>query len=321
MFARLPRLLPALLVATCAAAVTPAQALTVYTAGPGGLIKALADGFQKETGVAVDVFQADTGKVLARLEAEAANPQADVVISASWDSALDLAQRGWLLDYESPNAAQVPAEYKGPGYVAQGMSALAIVWNTTSGTPRPTDWSDLATAPFKDKVNLPDPAQSGTALELLLGLQGANPEGAWTLLQSLRENGAAVAGANAAALNPVLQGAKAAVFGGVDYVAYGAEAKGEKIEVIFPTSGTVLAPRPMMILKSSKAADDARRFVDYVLSDAGQALVANTFLIPARTDVAAKRPGVADLKVLPVTTDGQARQDVLARFSTLFNRR
>ena len=35
-----------------------AKALTVYTAGPGGLIKQLAAGFQEKTGIKVDVFQA-----------------------------------------------------------------------------------------------------------------------------------------------------------------------------------------------------------------------------------------------------------------------
>jgi hypothetical protein len=31
--------------------------------------------------------------------------------------------------------------------------------------------------------------------------------------------------------------------------------------VIFPASGTVIAPRPMMILKTSQHADDAKAFV------------------------------------------------------------
>ncbi len=315
----------AALATTCVIALgaAPAQALTVYTAGPGGLAKSLADAFTKETGVAVDVFQADTGKVMARLEAEAANPRADVVISASWDSAQDLDQRGWLQPHGSQHAASVPADYQQPNYIAQGLSALAIAWNTKSGTPRPADWSDLAGKDFADKVNLPDPSQSGTALELLLGLQAADTARAWALMEALRANGAAVAGANAQALNPVLQGAKAAVFGAVDYVALGSQAKGEAIEVIFPSSGTVIAPRPMMILKSSKAADDARRFIDFVLSDAGQALVADTHLMPARTDVPAKRPGVQELTLLPaVTGDGQAsRQAVLQRFGDVFGRR
>lgn len=300
-----------------------AHGLTVYTAGPGGLIKNLATAFTKESGIKVDVFQADTGKVFARLEAEAANPQADVVISASWDSAVDLDKRGWLLPYVSPNAAKVPAAYQGPSYVAQGLSALALVWNSKSGTPRPTDWKDLSGPDFKDKVNLPDPAQSGTALELISGLQSAQGDAAWQLLEDMRKNGAAVAGANAQALNPVLQGAKAAVFGAVDYVAFGNQAKGESIEIIFPASGTVIAPRPMMILQSSKHQDDARAFIDFVLSDAGQALVADTYLLPARTDVPAKRVGLDVIKVLPApaTEDGGARNALLSRFGAIFDRK
>ncbi len=312
------------MLALCAAlSSVNAQALTVYTAGPAGLIKNLADDFKKETGIAVNIFQADTGKVMARLEAEASNPQADVVISASWDSALDLDKRGWLLNYESANAAQVPAIYKGPSYVAQGLSALAIAWNTKSGTPRPTDWSDLVRPEFKGKVNMPDPAQSGTSLELLSGLQAAQGDKAWALFASLKDNEMAVAGANAQALNPVLQGAKAAVFGAVDYVALGSQAKGEAIEVIFPASGTVVAARPMMILKSSKAQEDAKRFVDFVLSEAGQARVAATFLIPARQDIQAKRPLVKDIKALAPASESEraGRQSLLQRFTALFGRK
>ncbi|WYX26898.1 extracellular solute-binding protein [Achromobacter xylosoxidans] len=115
----------------------------------------MAAGFQEKTGIKVDVFQATTGKVMARLEAESANPRADVLISASWDTAQDLDQRGWLLAYESPNAAQVPARFKAPTYVAQGISALGIVWNSRSGTPEPRDWSDLTGPQFKQKVTTP----------------------------------------------------------------------------------------------------------------------------------------------------------------------
>lgn len=303
-------------------AATGAQALTVYSAGPDELIRNLAEGYERATGVKVDVFQADTGKVMARLEAEAANPRADVVISASWDSALDLHQRGWLLTYQSPNAAKVPALYKGPSYVAQGLSALAIAWNPGSGTPRPQDWSDLASEAFRGKVNMPNPAQSGTALELLSGLQAAHGADAWKLFGELKAKGMNISGANAQALNPVLQGAKAAVFGAVDYVTYGAQAKGEKVDIIFPSSGTVVAARPMMILKSSKAQADARKFIDYVLSDAGQTAVARVYLIPARSDVTAQRPGLDSFKALP-PADAQeraGRQALLERFTELFAR-
>lgn len=299
-----------------------AHALTLYTAGPGSLAKKLAAGYEKQTGVKVDVFQATTGKVMARLDAEQANPRADILISASWDTATDLQKRGWLLEYQSPNATEVPAQFKTPYYVAQGISALGIVWNTKSGTPEPQDWSDLAKPAFKDKVTTPDPALSGASLDLLIGLQNAHAQQAWTLFDELKANGMIIAGPNAQALTPVLQGAKAAVFGAVDYVAYSSVQDGEAIKVIFPASGTVIAPRPMMILKSSKEQKEAKAFIDYALSDEGQKLVAEAWLMPARTDISAKRPLFKTLKLLPEETQPSAsRKEVLDRFASLFGQR
>ncbi|MCP6536431.1 extracellular solute-binding protein, partial [Klebsiella pneumoniae] len=80
---------------------------------------------------------------------------------------------------------------------------------------------------------------------------------------------------------------------------YGNIQQGESLKVIFPASGTVIAPRPMMILKTSQHADDAKAFIDYVLSPEGQARVADAWLMPARRDVAANRPLLDALKVLP----------------------
>lgn len=309
----------ALTMALSAISVSSAQALTVYTAGPGSLAKGLAAGYEKKTGVKVDIFQATTGKVMARLEAEQANPQADILISASWDTAEDLHNRGWLLPYQSQNAEKVPANLKTSDYVAQGISALGIVWNSKSGTPEPKEWQDLTSADFKDKVTTPDPALSGASLDLLIGLQNGMGDGAWKLFEQLKQNGMVVSGPNAQAVTPVMQGAKAAVFGAVDYVSYGNIAQGESLKVIFPASGTVIAPRPMMILKTTQHADDAKAFIDYVLSPEGQALVADAWLMPARTDVSAKRPLLNELKILPTTNDGNSeRSDVLKRFNTLF---
>ncbi|HIC1276074.1 ABC transporter substrate-binding protein [Klebsiella sp. JB_Kp046] len=308
-----------LAMALSAMMLSSAHALAVYTAGPGSLAKSLASGFEQQTGVKVTVFQATTGKVMARLEAEQANPQADVLISASWDTAEDLHQRGWLLPFASANADQVPANLKSADYIAQGVSALGIVWNSKSGTPEPKEWRDLTQPAFKDKVTTPDPALSGASLDLLIGLQNSMGDQAWQLFDDLKKNGMVVSGPNAQAVTPVMQGAKAAVFGAVDYVSYGNIQQGESLKVIFPASGTVIAPRPMMILKTSQHADDAKAFIDYVLSPEGQARVADAWLMPARRDVAAKRPLLDALKVLPTTSEGSSeRGAVLARFSQLY---
>lgn len=300
-----------------------ADTLTFYTAGPGGLADALADAFQAETGITVNVFQGTTGQVMARLEAEEANPQADVVVSASWGSAEDMFERGLLLEYTSAHAEMIPDFLKHSHYAAQGVSALAMVWNTQSDVPRPSEWADLTDKVYRDLITMPDPSQSGAAFDLVAGLEASMGEQAWDLLAALAGNDMIVPGPNAAALNPVLQGAKAVVFGAVDYISYGQAASGETIEVITPASGTVIAPRPMMILQSTQNPDAAKAFVDFVLSDAGQALVAETFLMPARTDVEGLRPGINDLTVIDVDADAVSarRDEIIARFNeTVVNR-
>ncbi len=298
-----------------------AQTLTVYSAGPGTLIKQLAADFERSEGVKVDVFQATTGKVMARVEAESANPRADVVISASWDSAAELDARGLLAPLETGEAeGQVPAFLKQPNYVAQGVSALGMVWNPASGTPAPQDWADLLRPEYRDRVTMPDPALSGATLDLLLGLQAARGEEFWAFLAGLKEQGMTISGPNAQALAPVLQGARAVVFGAVDYVSYAAAAKGEAVQVIFPQSGTVIAPRPIMVMKSSRQPELAQRFARFLLSVPAQQAVGQAWLMPVRTGVAAQRPLLADIRILDVQAGASERQELLQRFNQLFNR-
>lgn len=297
-----------------------AQALTVYSAGPDSLIERLAADFTQQTNIDVNVFQSTTGQLMARLEAERANPLADVVISASWDSAMSLSEDGLLHAYRSPNAANIPDFLQADDYVAQGVSALSLVWNKNSHTPPPSDWADLSDPVYADQVTMPDPAQSGTAFELVAGLLTSTGEDAtWSLLEALMDNGMVVPGPNARALNPVLQGAKSVVFGAVDYIALAQQQDGEAIEVIFPESGTVIAPRPMMILASSSLQHEAEQFIDFVLSDQGQQRVAESYLMPARSDIEALRPTLNELTLIDIDSDAMNEQRgvILERFREL----
>lgn len=290
--------------------------LTVYSAGPQSLIDVLAKDFQEETGHRVNVFQSSTGQVMARLQSEQRNPLADVVITASWGSAQSLKEAGLLAPYTAPDPEQIPDFLQDSHYVAQGVAALAMVWNSQSGTPKPADWSDLTDDAYRDKVTMPDPSQSGTAFELLIGLiTSMGEDDAWGLFGDLAEQGLLVPGPNARALNPVLQGAKAVVFGAVDYIALTQQNQGESIEVIFPKSGTIVAPRPVMVMKSSQQQELAAQFVDYMLSPEGQKRVAEHFLIPAREGIESRRPGLESLPQLSVDEDlNERRGELLQQF-------
>lgn len=296
-----------------------AEPLVVYSAGPASLSSALAKAFEAKTGTPVEMFESTAGKIMARYQAEKSNPHADVMISASWGHALTLDAAGELLPYSSANAAQVPAALKNDSYVAQGAAALAIAYNPKSDLPAPQHWADLTQPAYRGQVTMPDPAKSGSALTLVQGLVAQNADQAWQLFDQLAANDLLVPGANNAALNPVLQGAKAAVFGAVDYVVIGAQARGESIEVVYPSEGTVLAPRPVMILKSSQQPEVARQFVDFLLSDEGQQLVAAEYILPARTDIVAKRAGWNELNIIDFDAKQAADQaaDTRAKFAAI----
>lgn len=274
----------------------------VYSAGPKGLSSGLEELFEQQTGITVELLQSTTGKILSKLEAEKANPVADVVVLASWPSAMGLKEQGLTLSY--PNAQNADLLHKGFidgnseifGYSA---SALGITYNTTLVETIGDDWSSFTDEKWKGQVNIPDPSLSGSAMDFISGYIGTFGESGWELFRSLKDNDINMAGANKAALSPVITGAKSVVLAGVDYMAYSAKAKGEPVDVIYPASGTVVNPRAVMIMKSSKNIPAAKEFIDFMLSDEAQQLVVDAYIIPGRSDVKCdNRVNMEDIKLL-----------------------
>jgi iron(III) transport system substrate-binding protein len=274
------------------------QTVTLYTAGPDGLAKNIAKSFTDKTGIKVDVYQATSGDVLARLEAEKSKPRADVVVLASWGEGLTVRQRGFVDSYSSPEAKKLRPRWSDGGLAAQGGAALALIMNANEvkKEQQPQSWFDLATPFWKDAVTMPDPTLSGSAAEFLAVFVQVHGDKAWKLFEDLARNGLGVPGPNNAALNPVLTGAKKATIAGVDYITFGQIAKGEKLAIHYPKEGTVVALRPVFVQQNAPRRDEGRKLVDFMLSDEGQTLVAKTFLIPARADVKAQRAAPGEFK-------------------------
>jgi iron(III) transport system substrate-binding protein len=276
-----------------------AQSVTLYTAGPAGLAKNIAKTFTEKSGINVNVYQATSGDVLARLESERAKPRADVVVLASWGEGLTVRQRGFVEAYTSPETKQLRPQWSNGGLAAQGGAALALIvnGNEVKKEQQPQSWFDLTSSFWKDGVTMPDPTLSGSAAEFITVFVQTHGDKAWKLFEELARNGLTVPGPNNAALNPVLTGAKKGTISGVDYISYGQIAKGEKLSIQYPKEGTVVALRPLFVQRGAPHGDEARKLVDFVLSDEGQKLVAKTFMIPARADIKAQRPVPGDFKV------------------------
>ena len=231
----------------------------------------------------VNVFAGTTGEVTAKIKAEEANPQADVVYLASWNAANKQAQTGALESYKPENIQDANADWNADDDTFHGRdgSALALVANTDVVSDIPSDWEDLADPKYADQVIMPDPRESGTAADLLTAMIAEwGEDKTWELFDKLFDNGMIVQGANGPALDQVTSGSKGIVFGGVDYSAYSAKGKGEPLEIVIPSSGTTVTPRPVMIMKSSDNMDAAKAFVDFMFSEEAQQISASKNMIP-----------------------------------------
>ena len=265
--------------------------VVVYCPSPAGLANKIAKGFTEKTGVKVEMFQGTTGVILARLEAEKANPAADVVILASWSDGLRMKESGNILSYNPENSDKMIKEWKDEDNMIFGTSASAVgvIYNTILYPELAADWNELAAPQYKDQLTIPDPEKSGSCKDFLAGYINSYGEKGWETWKALKENGMNVAGANKAALESVLTGEKGILIAGVDYNAYASKVKGEPLDIYYPKSGTVVNPRPVMIMKTSKNLDNAKAFVDYMLSDEAQKMVADAYLIPGRKDIKAEK--------------------------------
>ncbi|WP_405496220.1 extracellular solute-binding protein [Nocardia sp. NBC_00511] len=282
--------------------------LTLYSANPQELTDDLVAAFTKASGVKVNVFGGETGKITAKLDAEWQNPQADVVYLASWTPVAKYAADGRTLAYKPQDSDKIQTGWAGKddAYTGRDGSALTIVVNTKVSPGSPKDWADLAAPEYKGKVIMPDPRESGTARDLVAAMVAAwGKDKTWELFDKLFANGMAVHGANGPALDDVTAGSHAVVLGGVDYSAYAAVDKGEPLQVVAPASGTTITPRPVFIVKSTKNPTAAKALEDFMFSPQAQQISASRKMIPGRTDVAAA-PGTrpyGDIKQLTFTWD------------------
>lgn len=283
-----------LLGAVAAGSCTPRDAdyrtLVVYTAGPRGVAEAICDAFTAETGIAIELFSATTGQVLAKLEAEKYNPRADIVILASGFAAEWLKREDRLLPHHPDWLDDTHTAWHDPdgAYFATSAAAVGIAVRRDAYRPD-LEWSDFfsdsvsGASRFNGRAIMPAPSRSGSSSDFVLTyMLSRDEESAWRDFNDAKRAGLEIAGANSQAVTNLLIGSHDAIVGAVDYLVYREIARGEPIVMHFPPSGAPVITRPIAILKTTRRAESAVRFVDHYLSEASQARLAAVHLLPAR---------------------------------------
>ena len=145
------------------------KVLHMYTAFDTDQAKYYIDEYEKETGINVEWVRMSSGEVLARIQAEAANPQASVFYAGSNTSHINAASKGLLEPYK-PNIDFELSELlhaKDWAWTGFYTGAIGFVSNKNfleeHNLEAPTSWSHLLNPAFEKNIAMAYPYTSGTA--------------------------------------------------------------------------------------------------------------------------------------------------------------
>ncbi len=273
-----------------------AQSVVVYNAVSPKVMTAFVEAFQKQSpGIKVDVISGGSGELLTRIQAEKANPRADVLVGPDidvFDAAIDLFE-----GYKSKEDAAFPRTAVGPDHKYYGFSTnfQAFIVNTKMMPldKAPQTWMDLAKPDYKGKIVMANPAQSGSAysqMQQMLQLYG------WGGMDKVIGTATFVTSSKLAYQNV----AKGEIPIGLtsEFNILASKLDGFPVEAVYPKDGTALINDASGIVKGGPNAANARKFMDFINSkEAHKMIVDIDKRRSARSDMAPP-PGLPDVKTL-----------------------
>jgi iron(III) transport system substrate-binding protein len=269
--------------------------LLVYTALETDQIKAYETAF-KAANPNIDVkwVRDSTGVITAKLLAEKANPQADLVVGTSASSLAVLSNEGMLQPYAPKGLDKISAQYRDPRnppeWVGMDVYGAAICFNTVEAAklnlPKPVTWEDLTKPVYKGKIVMPNPASSGTGyLDVAGWIQMWGDAKAWKFMDALHDN---IAQYTHSGSKPCRQAGAGEFPIGVsfEYRAVATKKSGAPIDIVFPTEGLGWDLEASGIMKNTKKVEAARALMDWLATPEAMQLFAKNFAVLAMPGMA-----------------------------------
>jgi putative spermidine/putrescine transport system substrate-binding protein len=231
----------------------------------------------------------NSGQTLSQLIAEKSNPVADIAYMGV-DVGYKAKAEGVVEPYQPVGFEQIPAGLKDPeGYweaTHYGTLGLFVNKDALGGKPVPACWKDLLKADYKGMVGYLDPSSASVgyvgAVAINNALGGSDKDFAPALgyFKDLAKNQPIVPKQTSYAR--VVSG-EIPILLDYDFNAYrGKYTEKGNFEFVIPCEGTVTFPYVVALTKNAPNKDKAKKVLDFLLSDKGQAIWTNAYLKPAR---------------------------------------
>jgi len=294
-----------------------AKDLVIYSSVDEENAKKILNDFSKTTGIKVQMVFLSTGPALSRIEAEKANPQADVWFGAPNENHIMAKNKGLTQPYVSKNVAAIDVNFRDPqGYWhAFYMNPLGVGVLVDELNKRnikvPATWADMVNPAYKGLIQMPSPQASGTALVVIMTfvqIYGENK--AYEFMKTMNPNVQTYTQSGTGPAKSLAIGeAKVAIQFTPAFLQLMEE--GYPVKVIFPTEGVGYESPALSILKGAKNLESAKDLVDWILAKEGQETLSarKTFFFPVRKDVSAGKglPKLSDIKLIEYDRDALAK--------------
>jgi iron(III) transport system substrate-binding protein len=281
----------ALSIAVAATSVRAAKAtLTVYTAVEADDLKKYAARFNEDhPDIEIKWVRDSTGVITAKLLAEKANPQADVIWGLAATSLLVLKPEGLLVPYAPKGVDKLDAQFRDkdnpPAWVGMDAWVAAICFNTVEAQkknlPKPTSWKDLTKPVYKGTVVMPNPASSGTGfLDVSSWLQLFGEAEGWKYMDALHQN---IGVYTHSGSKPCTMAGAGEYPIGVSFEFRAARQKrqGAPIDIVLPSEGSGWDMEATAIVKGTKNLEAAKTLVDWSVSEKAMRLYNEGYAVVA----------------------------------------
>lgn len=269
-------------------AVAQQERVVVYSAAPQNLIDSIVPGFEKATGIKVDLVKAGSGELVNRLKAEAKKPAADVLLSVD-GTVVDVNADLFEAYQAAGSDALAPGMEHSKLWTPFTAVVMTLIVNTTKlkGNPVPKSWADLANPKFRDLISMARVDQSGSAyIQLATVLQAyATREKGWEVYKGILSN--SVLSNSSGSVPRLVNDGEFAVGVTLEDAALRYKVASPSVAIVYPSEGTVIAPDATALIKGGPNAKNGKTFVDYTLSREAQEAVAKVGRRSVRKDVAA----------------------------------
>jgi iron(III) transport system substrate-binding protein len=251
------------------------EKLVIYTAFEENELKDFWEQFKKDLpdlAAKASYVRGSTGPTMAKIEAERANPQADVIWGVFNDYLTGAAKKGLLEPYAAKDSNLIPARFKHPENMWQGVTLLTVAFAanqkkmTELKLSLPRSWGDLTDPKYKGHIVMSNPSTSGTAY-LLLASQVARlgEDKAFEYYAALDKNLSQVTKSGGAPGRMAASG-ETPIGIALAYEVEVAKKQGAPLDIIFPSDGVAWTFEGDALVKGAKNPENARRFLDWAMS-------------------------------------------------------